>query len=57
MANNSCFECEKRYPGCHSRCEIYKDYRATLDKRKGRTDEYYQYTNEVLHKRGKAIAK
>lgn len=23
-----CHNCEKRYPGCHSKCEAYKEYDA-----------------------------
>jgi len=57
MANNKCFECDRRYPGCHSRCSIYKEYRELLDKRKSKDSEYHQYTGEILHKRGKAVAR
>lgn len=28
-----CKGCEKRYPGCHSKCEGYISWRAELDKR------------------------
>lgn len=57
MANNKCFECGRRYPGCHDRCSEYKAFRELLDKRKGRDTEYQEYTNEVLHKRGKAVTR
>lgn len=29
-----CKGCEERHVGCHSTCEVYKAYRANLDKEK-----------------------
>lgn len=56
MADNSCYDCKKRYPGCHSRCSEYKAFRETLLKRKGKYDtEYEQYTDSLLKKRGQAM--
>ena len=27
-----CKDCEKRESGCHSRCDLYKEWRAEMDK-------------------------
>lgn len=32
MASNSCMGCEKRYVGCHSKCETYKEWLDTYHK-------------------------
>lgn len=54
----SCKDCTRRYVGCHERCTAYKDYKAVLDKKKGRAStEYQEYTSEVLYKRGKAVTR
>lgn len=29
-----CFQCEERYPGCHSKCDEYKQWRKWLDEQK-----------------------
>ena len=35
MDNNRCCKgCEKRYVGCHSTCEEYKEYRKEMDEQK-----------------------
>lgn len=26
MTNSPCKDCETRYPGCHSKCELYLDW-------------------------------
>ena len=58
MADNSCYDCKKRYPGYHDRCSEYKAFRELLDKRKGReSTEYQEYTNATLHKRGKVVSR
>ncbi len=28
---SKCYKCEKRYVGCHSNCNDYKEYRKALD--------------------------
>ncbi len=28
---NECYGCDKRYPGCHGKCEAYKALRAEID--------------------------
>ena len=31
MAHANCKGCKERHVGCHSKCEIYKEYRARQD--------------------------
>ncbi len=44
---SSCKGCEKRHVGCHTTCEDYKDFRATLDKEKEARIEA-QKVNDVM---------
>lgn len=53
MGEFSCKGCEKRHPGCHDNCEIYRHQREKLDKDKEQrlramTDEfqYWSYRRE-----------
>ena len=58
MADNSCLDCKRRYPGCHDRCSEYKTFKELLDKRKGRASrEYDAYTSDLLVKRGQGVAR
>lgn len=31
MRNSGCYMCDKRYLGCHSECERYRQYKSALD--------------------------
>lgn len=35
-----CKGCEERYPGCHSKCEKYKEWKSRLDEVNKRRKEY-----------------
>ena len=47
MASNSCMGCDKRYVGCHSKCETYKtwlkNYHEQIKKQKRKQNEYRDY--------------
>lgn len=34
-----CYGCEKRYPGCHGKCEDYKEWRSDFDAKKNAVKE------------------
>lgn len=40
---NNCLNCEKREVGCHSNCDVYKEFRRQLDEQ-----------NEDIHKKKKS---
>ena len=44
---SSCKGCEERHVGCHTTCEDYKQFRATLDKEKEARIEA-QKVNDVM---------
>ena len=37
---SSCYNCEKRYIGCHSNCETYEQYKIAKDVIKKKKEEY-----------------
>ena len=45
MSNNSCYECQNRHPGCHSKCEIYKDFKNELKRVKANRNRDLVYKN------------
>lgn len=53
LSNNSCYECQKRHPGCHGRCSIYRKYRNEINKVKKNREEDLVYRN---YKREKTIS-
>lgn len=50
-AATNCYNCKKRYIGCHDRCQAYKDYRKSLQKIDN-TDvqEYINYVRGAIHR-------
>ena len=49
----TCRGCENRYPGCHSKCEKYKQERAEYDRLRAEHRKYItvkQYTAEQTSK-------
>lgn len=43
-----CKDCEFRQPGCHSKCEVYKEWRKTIDESYRERDSR-KIADEVLH--------
>ena len=46
----NCHGCTKRYPGCHSKCELYKADKAEYERKKALEDNdkaYYQYIGDT----------
>lgn len=51
MNKTGCRDCKKRYIGCHSRCQVYKDYKKTLESRKEPTDyDLAEYLRQAYHR-------
>lgn len=45
---NCCYQCVRRKPGCHSKCQDYADFLAEKKKEKAaerKDSEYYGYVN------------
>lgn len=38
-----CYDCKRRYIGCHDRCQAYKDYRKSIEKRNMKHEEEYMH--------------
>ena len=51
MENISCYNCKSRHLGCHSNCEKYSKYKATLQKIKMRKKEDYDFYYSQKRKR------
>lgn len=50
----SCKGCNKREPGCHDRCETYKQEKAEYDRQKAvarKDDVYLAYAREAGYRR------
>lgn len=59
-AFDHCMNCEKRYPGCHAKCELYKADKAEWDRKKAlenRDKEYFQYFSSQCGKGKDAAVK
>lgn len=51
MNKSSCYDCKRRYVGCHSRCQAYKDFKETLEKRKEPADrDLAEYLKQAYYK-------
>ena len=57
MGKAPCLKCEERSPGCHSRCDKYKQYaevrrKINAEKKKDmvRRDDYYAVTRNIRPK-------
>lgn len=44
----SCQGCDKRYVGCHAKCEDYKKFREGIDKKREAKVSISEYDNEFL---------
>lgn len=38
-----CRDCNRRYIGCHGRCQIYKDYKQSINKASKQKQENYKF--------------
>ena len=45
MIKSPCLNCEKRYPGCHSKCEDYIAFRKGMDERNKKAREDLAFTH------------
>ena len=46
-----CRDCNRRYVGCHDRCQTYKDYKASIsksDKLKQQNYEFDMYLQDAI---------
>lgn len=48
--SKACVNCDKRYPGCHSKCETYQKYRQEIEKGKGKRQHDYEYKGYMAHR-------
>jgi hypothetical protein len=53
----SCKGCDKRFPGCHSQCETYKQEKVEYDALKAAADKKRQISNGLTDQRNKALSK
>ena len=51
----SCHGCQKRYPGCHSSCEAYKQEKARYDEKKAEADKLKAIKGELFCQRNDAV--
>lgn len=52
--NAPCYKCEKREPGCHSKCHAYREFRTKLDdinKKRLKALEFDSYMAETVIQR------
>ena len=52
--DSSCLDCKNRYPGCHSTCENYKNYKEKLEKIK-ENKRLTQQNDSLFFKRKRRI--
>ena len=45
MIKSPCYKCEKRYPGCHSRCDVYIAFREKKDEENRKQKEELAFTH------------
>ena len=57
MTIYSCKGCEKRYPGCHGRCEAYLSEKAKHDALKAENDRKKAIVGGVLSQRSEGVYK
>ena len=52
---NCCFDCQKRKPGCHSKCQEYKEWQAghLAKKKKISEQKKSEYTHKKVYQRRK----
>lgn len=48
-AATKCYDCKRRYIGCHDRCQAYKDYKKSIEKQSMQSDtEYLHYVRGAI---------
>ena len=52
----TCHGCQKRYPGCHSACEAYKQEKARYDEKKAEIDKQRATNGGLAKQREIAVA-
>ncbi len=52
---NQCYECKKRYAGCHSSCEEYKRFKAENETRKRNNDVEQYVIDRTIKLRDKYV--
>lgn len=49
MIKSPCYKCEKRYPGCHAKCESYLTFRERKDKENLKMREDRGFSNPDMY--------
>lgn len=48
-AATECYDCKRRYIGCHDRCQAYKDYKKSIEKQSMQSEvEYLHYVRGAI---------
>ena len=55
MTKFSCYGCEKRAPGCHAKCDIYKAEKAEHEERKAKENRRRSVKNGLNAQRSAAV--
>lgn len=49
MLTSCCQNCTKRYVGCHSKCEDYKQYKIENEKKKKYVNDSRETANQIAY--------